>query len=379
MPQPRHPFPWIRAIAVSIILMLVTYLSFASVLSVGHAMDPIWSYIATPLIGLITVSIYVFQYFFPLAPVGTHQPSTQSNSSRSQLNQPTSTRTNTVIFPYNYPSPPSADEVFGRMQEKMTFISRTRNGGVTAINGPRRIGKTWLMCYLKLVAPTQLDANYRVGIMSATHPECLTLAGFVKRALEALNVPTHSLPASNIQLRHFANAIQDLKAQQIVPVLCIDEFEGFSGKPWFDGAFVEGLRAIAQDDGLVLVVAAKKTLREIVEGLISQTSQLYGMVHQLPLRPFSEAEANDFVTRKAQQAGFNNEEQQFLQECAPIYSPDGKKIWYPLRLQFVGQMLLADKDEAQIQHQPFQVQDQTYRADFKQRLNEQWQAVVKEP
>lgn len=265
------------------------------------------------------------------------------------------------------------------MQEKTRLISRTRNGGVTAINGPRRIGKTWLMCYLKLLAPTHLGSNYRVGIMSATHPQCQTLAGFVSRALETLNVPTHSLPASGIQLRHFANAIKDLKAQQIVPVLCIDEFEGFTGKPWFDGAFVEGLRAIAQDDGLVLVVAAKKTLREIVEGLISQTSQLYNIAQQLRLKPFTEAEANDFVMKKGQQAAFSNEEQQFFLECVPIYRQDGTKTWFPLRLQLVGQMLLDDKELAQLQQQSFQVRDQTYRADFKQRLNEQWQAVVKEP
>ena len=378
MPQSRHPFPWIRAFATLVVLTVVALLILAIILSTGHVIDPIWYYIAPPLILLISTSVPVVQYFFPLASVGPQPVSVPDNTANTPIHQPPSASANTVIFPYNFPSPPSADEVFGRMQERTTLLSRTHNGGITAINGPRRIGKTWLMHYLKLVAPTHLGSNYRVGIMSATHPQCQTLAGFISHSLGTLNIPTHSLPTSNVQLRHLSIAMRDLKAQQIVPVLCIDEFEGFTGKPWFDGAFVEGLRAIAQDDGLVLVVAAKKTLREIVDGLISQTSQLYGMVQQLPLKPFAEMEANAYVIKKGRLAGFSNEDQQFFLECAPIYRQDGTRVWFPLRLQLVGQMLLADKEAIQAQQQSFQVQDQTYRADFKQRLNEQWQAVVRE-
>src|SRR5439155_1315632 len=56
-------------------------------------------------------------------------------------------------------------ECSGRAHEKTILISRTRKGAPTSIVGPRGIGKTWLMSYLKLVAPTEFGSKVRIGYL----------------------------------------------------------------------------------------------------------------------------------------------------------------------------------------------------------------------
>ena len=85
------------------------------------------------------------------------------------------------------------------------------------------------------------------------------------------------------------------------------------------------------------------------------------------------------MTKQGQQAGFDQQERAFFLECAAIHAPDGTAGWPPLRLQLVGKMLHDDKLMALAERRVYLVSDATYQAGFKQRLHEQYRAMVKYP
>jgi hypothetical protein len=166
---------------------------------------------------------------------------------------------------------------------------------------------------LQQIAPRhpQLGPRVRVGRLNATNPQCRTLAGFTKRALEVLDFPARDPSPNETPLERLTIAARDLKTLGIIPILCIDEFAGLIGLPGFDKSFVVSLRAIAEDEGLVLITASKQPLHEVIEHMIGETSPLFGIMPQLTLKPFTESEAKTFVQEKSQQAGFSEQEQFF--------------------------------------------------------------------
>lgn len=146
-----------------------------------------------------------------------------------------------------------------RAYERGELIHGTSIRASTAIDEEYRIGKSWLMQYLQQVAPShpQLGSHVHTGRFSATHPQCQTPAGLVRRALEVLAVPNPDAHAKKTPLERLALAVRDFKNLNIIPVLCIDEFAGLIGKPGFDRTFLSGLRSIMEDDGLALITARR--------------------------------------------------------------------------------------------------------------------------
>jgi AAA domain len=286
------------------------------------------------------------------------------------------------IFHCNEPQLPGLDAFFGRAYERRELIQRTSIRASTAVDGEYRAGKSWLLQYVQQVAPMhpQLGTHVKVGKFSTTHPQCQTVDGFVKYALETLNLPDHNgAHGRKLQLVQLAVAVRDCKKLGIIPVLCIDEFAGLIGKPGFDITFLYELRTIAEEDGLVLITASRQPLHEIIEQMTGQSSPLFNIMPRLPLKPFTEPEARAFIDEQGQQAGFDQLERVFFLECAAIHAPDGTAGWPPLRLQLVGKMLYEDKFMALAEHRVYLVSDTTYQADFKQRLHEQYRAMVKYP
>src|SRR6266481_9882034 len=90
-----------------------------------------------------------------------------------------------AVFLFNEPLP-APGELYARQRERKTLLSRTIRKASTSIVGPRRIGKTWLMHYLRLVAPEQLGSRFRIGYLDAMSPKCRTVNGFVSEALTSL-------------------------------------------------------------------------------------------------------------------------------------------------------------------------------------------------
>src|SRR5207253_1411026 len=130
------------------------------------------------------------------------------------------------VFFFNMPlSDPS--EFYGRRSERMTLEDRTYKKASTSIVGPRKMGKTWLMSYLKLVARTALGSRFRVAYLDATSPSCATVDGFTVTALEELGVNDSTLLHAKAGLALLERVVRGMKANNQTLVICIDEFEGF--------------------------------------------------------------------------------------------------------------------------------------------------------
>ena len=204
------------------------------------------------------------------------------------------------IFLFNTPLP-HPDELLGRKRDCNTLINRTYKGASTSIVGARRIGKSWLIKYLELVAMDQLGSRFRIGSIDATASSCATIAGFVTSALKDLDVLPSYVDNADLGLTTLERTVRDLTKNQTL-VLCIDEFEGLSNRQIFNLSFFRSLRAMAQA-GLVLVVASRKPLIDIV-GRDGETSGFFNIFEQLTLKPFNIDIARKFAQDKGDQAGF---------------------------------------------------------------------------
>ena len=261
-------------------------------------------------------------------------------------------------------------EFYGRVTERKALLQRTQTGASTSLIGARRIGKTWLLQYLRLVAAKQLGSQFRSGYVDATMPSSTTIAGFIARVLEEITGIAPKDP-STLDLATLERVVRDLRGKNQTPVLCIDEFEGLCNPQEFSERFFTGLRAIAQA-GLVLVTASKRPLIKLVTREIS-TSPFFNIFDQRTLKPFSSADAQKFVMEKGIQARFSAEEQAYLLR----FGQEISQQWPPLLLQLAGKILLEDKNRVTFDSSAsYNLQDQDYQNDFERRLEERYRGVV---
>jgi hypothetical protein len=288
----RRPFPWVRTIVAFIVISVLVLLAVLAFLATGHIINTIWLYAAPLLSGLIIDIAVVLQWLIPQNPISWPTKSTQpqlvpepahvqirptaGNAKIAQTppSLPITPKAAAIhlpvapaihIFHFNEPQLPNPGEFYGRRSERLELIHRTSIRASIAIDGEYRMGKSWLIQYLEQVAPVQISPHVKIGRLSATHPQCQTLAGFINRALEILNVPNHGTSSKKMPLERLAAAARDFKNLGIIPVLCIDEFAGLIGKPGFDEFFLSGLRSIAEDEGLVLITASTLRQRNIYD------------------------------------------------------------------------------------------------------------------
>src|SRR5579859_7838646 len=202
------------------------------------------------LIAVVTMLLGLYPTFFPpqseaIISTGNSSVASPNNRQSGNATQSLDAKTRQPIFSFNLPLHDHG-EFYGHTAARTTLISRTARGGSSSIVGERRIGKTWLLEYLQLVAPThsQLGPSYRVGLVSATDIQSSSLTSFVQWVLEELNVSQTFHDPSSDPLNQLSQAVRDLKRQGIHPVLCIDEFEGFYNKQEFNNDFFDELRVL---------------------------------------------------------------------------------------------------------------------------------------
>jgi hypothetical protein len=272
---------------------------------------------------------------------------------------------------------PNPGEFYGRIDERTTLFDRTRKGYSTSIVGPRRIGKTWLISFLQFAITDEFGSHFRMGYIDATRPSCDTPAGFTACALEALGKPVPSKMRSQLDLTMLEETIKDMRTRQEIPVLCIDEFEHFGDPAIFNLHFFSQMRSLAGPGlGLCLVIASKTPLIDIV-GDIGKTSGFFNIFEQLTLKPFYSEEADEFINAKGAQAGFNEQERDYLRTSVREYSPKGSQ-WPPLRLQIAGELLERDKKLAAAGHSGrYRPADMVYWKEFDERLEEKYRGMVK--
>lgn len=268
-------------------------------------------------------------------------------------------------------------EFFGRVREKTILLDRTLKGESTSIVGPRRVGKSWLLNYLRLVAPIRLGSHVRLLLLDGTAPSCATLPGFVAEVLRGLGgVPVSGTSVTGL-FELLERHIQALRAKNQIPILCLDEFEAFCKLPDVHLAVLEHLRALIQS-GLGVVLVSQRPLLDVVAALSGEqqrASPFFNVFRQITLRPFTVQEALSFVTAKGSQAHFSQEEQDYLLRYGRQEDQD---LWPPLRLQLTGTLLQEDKALA-VQENPvcYRPQDPDYWQDFARRVEEVYQGSVR--
>ena len=400
----RRKVPWLRlsflALTVFIIIILGIFLIENSANSSATLLNSVFIVIAV-LVGIVqgipilfpskSHSTTVVQHIYPSTeaeqnqqhtppvpnssthplPVSTQEDArTLSPMDRPPVSQPASI-TIESIFHFNVTHLPNSDELYGRKRERSTLLDRIRKGASTSIVGPRRIGKSWLLDYVKMVAPTEISTDLRLASLDGTTPKRKSVSDFIAQALDAFDVPLPS-NQTNLELDMLAKVVASMQTKNVAPVLCIDEFEGFFNQQDFDCEFFEGLRYVAMN-GLVLVIASKSPLMDLVSERC-RTSPFFNIFEQVALKPFTKVEAEEFAQAKSKEARFNDD------ECVALlkYGQIDKQEWPPLRLQLVGKMLLEDKNLAAAGNPDYyQPGEQDYWKDFKQRLEEKYRGTVR--
>jgi transcriptional regulator with XRE-family HTH domain len=265
------------------------------------------------------------------------------------------------FFLFNEPLPESG-ELYGRQRERQTLLSRTTHKASTSLIGPRRIGKTWLMHYLQLVAPEQLGSRFRLGYLDGMSPGCRMVRGFVAEALRKLGL---CVPEAIEGLETLERGLEELLTKRLIPVLCIDEFERISSREEFSLDFFEGLRAMTSTSDLVLIIASKGPLREVVDKK-SQGSPFFNIFEQVSLKPFTYSDTEQFIFEKGNIARFQPKERDYLWKYGRM--SESEQAWLPLRLQLAGKILVEDLDQAR--------KDPNYKQSFEERFTTTYQAVM---
>lgn len=370
-------FPWKRLIIIGIVFIILILIG-------------IFNYQVATLLGILSVVIMLFQWLFPVnlkkdgdAPSTDPTLPTQfklPNSDQSlstfatfpqeqiTMNHKSSAR----IFQFNE-TLTNADEFIGRVRERTTLISRTRVGASTSIIGPRRIGKTWLISYLNLVASKEFDPTLLICSLDATMPTCDTPAKLIGEALKEFGIFVPLNDDINANLVILEKVLKDRNAKGFKSILCIDEFESFCNQIKDLQILVE-LRALTFH-GFGLVLSSRHPLADVVASVLgeeSKTSPFFNIFNQITLTPFNIDEAKTFAQIKGSMAKFTNQEQALLLK----YGQKGAQEWPPLRLQLVGSMLLEDKNLASKDVSYYQPNDESYWRKFRKRLEEQYRVVV---
>jgi transcriptional regulator with XRE-family HTH domain len=255
--------------------------------------------------------------------------------------------------------PSTAEDFYGREHERHRLIVRTRKKASTSIVGPRRIGKTWLLHYLKLVAPEQLGTHFRIGNLDASSIIDSSVATFTEEALRQLGLPTPNVSKGLLDLQ---NGLRSLPPG-CVPVLCIDKFESIVSKHTvFTEIFYQELRALSQSL-LVLIVITRKSLFDTFAATNTWpdelTSPFSNVFEPLILRQFNRKEAEQFIEKKGRAAGLSQEAQHFFWE----YGKVGEQHWSPVLLQSIGKILMEDSSH-------YNTKNPAYNVYFEQRFRE---------
>ncbi|MBV9230149.1 MAG: TniB family NTP-binding protein [Chloroflexi bacterium] len=375
-------YPWKR---LSIVITVVLIILIAATLGILYSSITLAVSLSSAMLIALGILVNLFQWLFPVPveiedPQGT-QPTTGTITLIGQGTTPSLHETPTPSVPVNTAflfCVPLTDvnEFYGRVSERNTILSRTHKRASTSIIGRRRIGKTWLLEYTCLVLREEPGHKFRIGLLDANAPGCTTVSKFTAQALKALDAPHR--PRTVLTLDKLEDFARELKEKNCTPVLCIDEFEGFARQPQeFNLDFFNGLRSIAQYAGLVLVIASKKPLIDIVIDIVGdtgKTSPFFNVFEQITLHPFTRREAEIFAREKCSQVGFTIKEQGFLLQ----YGRLDTEQWPPLRLQLAGKILLEDKSRIEGDPYCYQPDEPDYWKEFKTRLEEIYRGVVRE-
>jgi hypothetical protein len=183
----------------------------------------------------------------------------------------------------------SADDFFNREEEQLRIRDYLHKGQNCQIVGPRRIGKTSLLLQIDRII-SQWNETAVLAYIDLHDARSYQLAGWLRRVSEKLRWST---PATN--LGEFNEHIEEMVKRNVLPVLCLDEFEEFTmRRNEFDRDFFMNLRHCG-NQGMAIFTASRLQLNELTEPK-DPTSPFYNTFPLLQLGPFSDEVVHDFIS-----------------------------------------------------------------------------------
>jgi len=242
--------------------------------------------------------------------------------------------------PFYYGGCVDPDQFIGRHAElRQIFagleVAHTGQMQSFSVVGPRRIGKSSLLYYVSQRYARYLHdaAPYRFAYIELQDARCHTLAGLLDEILKQLGAKRlggHALP-----LVEFQEAIRALKADGILPVVCLDEFEELTyHRDQFTFECYESWRFLMNQHALAFITASKVPLMDLAQTL-GYTSPFFNIFTHLTLGEFTDDEARELIARGAGcDRPFTPREQETLLHLA------GR---HPYKLQLTGSLLYLAK------------------------------------
>ncbi|BAZ10617.1 hypothetical protein NIES4071_24400 [Calothrix sp. NIES-4071] len=200
----------------------------------------------------------------------------------------------------------------GRNLELQALISRMSGAQPTSVNvvGAKRIGKSSLLYHFYLTWEQRVaEPNfYAVIYLSLQSVKCQCENDFYQTiAQELLSCPStrakksicNILNKQTIDRMTFTLLITECKKQDILPVICLDDFkELFDHKNEFDDGFYDNLRSLMDNNALMLIIATHKEL-DYYRTKHHLTSSFFNLGHILRLQEFSDEEVKDLLSLPA--------------------------------------------------------------------------------
>lgn len=196
----------------------------------------------------------------------------------------------------------------GREEQLRAIISRMRGSQPTSLNivGEHQIGKSSLLYHFFLTWQQRVShpKSYVVIYLSLKNANCQKEKNFYQAIANGLlNSPSVVIQPKLVELLQtnplnrlsFSQAIAEFKKQDLLPVLCLDDFESiFAHKnerhKEFDNGFYDNLRALMNDSALMLVIASCKEL-DVYGQEYRLISDFFNVGHVLKLGEFTKDEA----------------------------------------------------------------------------------------
>lgn len=222
----------------------------------------------------------------------------------------------------------AADAFFDRDDEQLTLRDYIHNRQNCQIVGPRRIGKTSLLLQVERTLH-EWEERAVIAYVDLHDARCYSLVGWLAQVSKKLS---WAKPA--ITLAEFNERIEVMVSQNVLPVLCLDEFEEFTmRRDEFSRDFFMNLRHCG-NQGMAIITASQKHLNELTEP-DDPTSPFYNTFPLLKLGPFLEDDVHDFLS--------------LLRPNVPPFEPAEKEVirtlskGYPIALQVASFHVLNSK------------------------------------
>jgi uncharacterized protein len=208
--------------------------------------------------------------------------------------------------------------------------------------GERRMGKSSLLYNFYQTWEQRVHApdKYCVVYLNLQDAQCDREALFYRAVLRSLQQkqPPHSalaqLPVDADRLE-FAESVRQYKRLQVLPVLCLDEFEAlFENTQEFNDGFFDNLRTLMNSSDIMLVLASRKSL-DVYKKKHRLTSDFFNLGQIIRLGDLEAEEVDDLVRLPASNVSD-------LPAALGVLEQEKAKAWgeqHPCKLQYAASFL----------------------------------------